>query len=56
MNPIQVVASKAMFDKPKFVTHRINEKGNSIVHGLNFSSGKTLRGGKKMNNEVITND
>jgi len=49
MSPFQVLANAAMFDKPAMITHRINEKGKSIVHGLKFNSGKTMRGAKMVN-------
>lgn len=49
MTPFQVLANKAMFDKPIMITHRINEKGKSIVHGLKFNSGKTMKGDKMVN-------
>tara|TARA_R110000850_G_scaffold272422_1_gene407594 strand:+ start:1044 stop:2915 length:1872 start_codon:yes stop_codon:yes gene_type:complete len=49
MTPVQVVGSKAMFDIPAMITHRINEKGKSIVHGLKFNSGKTMKGDKRVN-------
>lgn len=48
MTPFQVVQSKAMFDVPTEVTHRINEKGASVVHGLRFSSGKEMKGAKRV--------
>lgn len=49
MTAPQVVGSKAMFDMPKMITHRINEKGKSVVHGLKFNSGKTMKGDKMVN-------
>ena len=53
MNPFQVVANKAFFDRPTYITHRFNEKNQSVVHGLQFNSGKTLRGNKRVQNEVV---
>ena len=53
MNAKQVIGAKAWFDKPKYITHRINEKGHSVVHGLQFNSGKTMRGDKRVNEEKI---
>lgn len=53
MNAKQVVGNKAFFDVPRSITHRINEKGHSVVHGLQFSSGKTMKGDKRTT-EVIT--
>jgi superfamily II DNA or RNA helicase len=52
MSAKQVVGNKAFFDVPRLITHRINEKGHSIVHGLRFNSGKTLRGDKRVQEEV----
>lgn len=46
MTPFRVVESKSMFDIPTHITHRLNDKGKSIVHGLKFRSGKTLKGSK----------
>ncbi len=48
MNPVQVVMNKAMFSCPTVITHRINEKGKSIVHGLRFNSGREMRNGKRV--------
>jgi len=48
MTAPQVINNKAMFDIPVFATHRINEKGQSVVHGLKFNSGKTTKGGKRV--------
>ena len=50
MQPIAVLQSKAMFDCPVEVTHRINDKGQSVVHGLRFSSGKEMKGSKHVSN------
>ena len=52
LNAKQVIGAKAMFDTPRYITHRINDKGHSIVHGLQFSSGKTMKGDKRTNEEV----
>lgn len=49
MTAPQVAGSKAMFDVPTMITHRVNEKGASIVHGLKFNSGKTMKGDKRVN-------
>lgn len=49
MTALQVAGSKAMFDQPTYITHRVNEKGASIVHGLKFNSGKTMKGDKRVN-------
>lgn len=49
MNPFQIVTNKAMFDMPSMITHRTNEKGKSIVHGVKFNSGKTMKGAKRVN-------
>lgn len=45
---VAAVAQQKMFDCPTMVTHRINDKGHSIVHGLKFRSGKTLKGSKQV--------
>lgn len=42
---------KAIFNVPSMATHRINEKGRSVVHGLKFLSGKTTMGGKVVNGD-----
>jgi DNA repair protein RadD len=47
LNATQVIGAKAMFDKPRSITHRVNDKGHSVVHGLQFSSGKTMKGDKR---------
>ena len=47
MKPINAVKNKAMLDTPTFITHRINDKGNSVVHGLRFASGREMKGSKK---------
>jgi len=39
-NAIALFAMKAIFDWPKSITHRINEKGESIIHRKQFSSGR----------------
>jgi len=48
MTAIQVFQNKAMFDIPVMITHRVNEKGKSVVHGLRFNSGKEIKGGKRV--------
>ncbi len=48
MDVFQVIANKAMFDIPVLATHRINNKGESIVHGLKFNSGRELKGGNRV--------
>ncbi len=52
MKPFQVVTMKAMFGIPTHITHRVGAKG-SIVHGLRFNNGKTLKGDKRVADEVI---
>lgn len=46
-NAEAVCNMKAMFDVPEFVTHRINERKQSVVHGIKFKS-RTTMGGKKV--------
>lgn len=48
MSPFQVLENRAMFDIPTAATHRVNDKGQSIVHGLKFNSGRELKGGKRV--------
>ena len=36
----QFVSQKAMFDVPTHITHRINDKGFSIIHNKRFNSGR----------------
>ncbi len=52
MSPIAVMQNKSVFDCPVEVTHRVNEKGLSIVHGLRFRSGKEMQGAKRVNTET----
>lgn len=42
-----VLKMKAMLDVPKFITHRINDKGKSIVHGMKFST-REVKGSKEV--------
>lgn len=42
--PKQVVARKAMLDVPTHITHRVNEKGFSIIHNKQFRSGRVANG------------
>jgi superfamily II DNA or RNA helicase len=51
MTPVNVIKNKATFAVPKFATHRINEKGLSVVHGLKFSSGLEIKGNKRIQND-----
>ena len=37
-----VIKSKAMFDVPKMITHRINDKGKSIINRKVFLSGRSI--------------
>lgn len=41
-----IIKNKAIFDTPSMITHRLNDKGDSIVNGLRFKSGKTIKGNK----------
>jgi len=41
-NAIQILAMKASFDVPSKITHRINEKGNSVIHRKVFLSGREV--------------
>lgn len=36
----QFVAAKAMFDVPSHITHRVNDKGFSVIHNKRFLSGR----------------
>jgi ribosomal protein L40E len=38
----EIIQNKAMFDKPTHITHRINEKGFSIVNRRKFLSGREV--------------
>jgi DNA repair protein RadD len=38
----QILAQQAIFDKPVKITHRINAKGNSVIHRKEFSSGRVV--------------
>lgn len=53
MNALQVIGMKSMFDQPTHVTHKFNSKGQSLVHGLRFNSGKTLKGDKRVKDELV---
>ncbi|QDP59270.1 MAG: putative ATP-dependent DNA helicase [Prokaryotic dsDNA virus sp.] len=39
----EIIKNKAMFDKPTHITHRVNEKGFSIVNRRKFLSGREAR-------------
>lgn len=41
-----VLKMKAMLDTPQFITHRLNDKGKSIVHGMKFAT-REVKGAKK---------
>jgi DNA repair protein RadD len=41
-----VCSGQAMFDCPTHITHRINDKGRSIIHRRVFRSGREVNGGK----------
>lgn len=45
-NSAAVLKMKAMLDTPTHITHRINEQGKSIVHGLKFRT-REIHGNKK---------
>jgi phage FluMu protein Com len=40
-NAVQILAMKAMFDVPTKITHRVNDKGRSIISRKIFSSGRS---------------
>lgn len=42
-----VLKMKAMLDIPQFITHRLNDKGKSIVHGMKFST-REVKGSKEV--------
>lgn len=42
-----VMKLKAMLDVPQFITHRLNDKGKSIVHGMKFST-REVKGSKEV--------
>ena len=44
----QVCRMAAMFDQPKMITHRVNDKGKSIIHRRVFRSGRESVGGKSV--------
>jgi len=46
-----VVKTQSTFSTPTMITHRINEKGASVVHGLKFSSGLMMKGAKRIDNQ-----
>lgn len=46
-NVESVLKMKAMLDVPEFVTHRINDKGKSIVHGMKFKT-REVKGSKEI--------
>lgn len=41
-----VLKMKAMLDTPQFITHRLNDKGKSIVHGMKFAT-REVKGSKE---------
>lgn len=47
-SPTSVIKNKGMFATPLMITHRHNEKGESLVHGLKFRGGTTLKGNKRI--------
>lgn len=49
-NVESVLKMKAMLDVPEFVTHRINNKGKSIVHGMKFKT-REVKGSKQVDSE-----
>lgn len=51
MTPVNVIKNKALFSVPTMATHRLNDKGHSVVHGLKFSSGLTIKGSKRIDNQ-----
>ncbi len=51
MTPFQIVQNKSMFDIPIMITHRFNDNNQSIVHGIKFNSGKTMKGDKRVSND-----
>lgn len=42
-----VLKMKAMLDVPQFITHRLNDKGKSIVHGMKFAT-REVKGAKEI--------
>ncbi|MGL4752175.1 MAG: DEAD/DEAH box helicase family protein [Aeromonadaceae bacterium] len=42
-----VLKMKAMLDVPQFITHRLNDKGKSIVHGMKFAT-REVKGSKEV--------
>jgi len=42
--PEQIMKHRAVFDVPAEITHRVNEKGKSIVHRKKFLSGREVDG------------
>lgn len=42
-----VLKMKAMLDTPQFITHRLNDKGKSIVHGMKFAT-REVKGAKEI--------
>lgn len=42
-----VLKMKAMLDVPQFITHRLNDKGKSIVHGMKFQT-REVKGSKEV--------
>lgn len=47
---VDICNMKAMFTVPEEITHRINEKGKHLIHGMKFSN-RTLMGGKEVKND-----
>jgi superfamily II DNA or RNA helicase len=45
-----VCRMKSMFTTPEEITHRINEKGKHVIHGMKFSN-RTLMGNKESKSE-----
>ena len=45
-----VAGAKACFDVPQMITHRINDKGHSVVHGIKFRT-RTTMGGKDVDHK-----
>ena len=47
---VDICNMKAMFTVPEEITHRINEKGKHLIHGMKFSN-RTLMGSKEVKND-----